>query len=101
MRFVLLFSFVSHIAFAFTAAPTTRVFTLRGMTCSACVKAVQAKVCGLPEVAKCTVEINKLTLEGTTPEATVRDAVASTQSYQVVKVATVVETGKTAAKKSK
>jgi mercuric ion binding protein len=50
-------------AFAFAEAST---YTVSGMTCKTCVKAVKAKVCKIEGVEKCEVSIGKVVL---TPKA--------------------------------
>lgn len=42
----------------------TKTYTLSGMTCESCVKAVTGQVCKLPGIEKCHVEVNKMTLTG-------------------------------------
>lgn len=65
----------------------TREYQISGMTCGACKKAISEKVCKLPGVKKCDVEIGKVVLSAAEPidDATVKTAVAQAGSdYQVV-----------------
>jgi copper chaperone CopZ len=71
-------------ALAFAEAST---YTVSGMTCKACVKAVKAKVCKLEGVKKCDVSIGKVILtpkEGATiDDLKVSSAVQSAGKYEV------------------
>lgn len=62
-------------------------FKISGMTCKACVKAVQSKVCKLDTLAKCDVQIGGLFVQakpGTTlDEAKIKELVKSAGSYEV------------------
>lgn len=75
MRFFSLVSLASLFLMAGSAFAETKTYTMRGMTCGSCVKAVSNQVCKLPGIEKCEVDINKMTLTGTLNDSAIAQAV--------------------------
>lgn len=78
---------LSVIALATSVAHAeTKTYQVQGMHCGGCVKSVKAKVCQLPGVETCKVEVNKVTLTGTLNDEAIKAAVNSTGEYTVTNV---------------
>lgn len=73
---------------ALAAHADTKIYNVQGMHCGGCVKSVKAKICQLPGVESCQVEVNKVTLTGTLDDEAIKAAVASTGEYSVTDVIT-------------
>lgn len=63
----------------------TKTYPIQGMTCQSCVKAIKAKVCSLPHITHCDVEIGKVTLttDKTLSDVDVAKAVEASGDYKV------------------
>jgi copper chaperone CopZ len=67
----------SLLIFSSMAFADTKTYTVEGMHCGGCVDAVKAKVCKLPDIEKCDVNVGSVTLtsKGTLNDKNVADAV--------------------------
>lgn len=82
----LFFAFVSALAISAAAEPAQQVFNLKGMHCEDCAQKIQSKVCVLPGVLECAVEVGKITMTTATPitPETVQAAIGKDSKYKIV-----------------
>lgn len=78
------------LGFASLASAENKVYEVKGMHCGGCVKSIKAKVCQLPGVDTCNVEVGKVTLtskaDAKLDDEAVKAAVKSAGEYEVQKV---------------
>ena len=72
------------------AMAESKVYEVKGMHCGGCVKSIKAKVCQLPGVESCSVEIGKVSLTSKTDtqldDKAIAEAVKSAGEYEIKKV---------------
>lgn len=69
-----------------SAHAETKIYTVQGMHCGACVAAVKSKVCKIPGVDSCVVEMNKVTLTGPQLDDGAVNKAVDRAGYAVAKV---------------
>ena len=79
----LLLAAASLFVFSTPALAETKTYSLKGMTCMSCVKAVRKQVCELPGVEKCDVSVGSMTLSGPQlDDSAIRAAIGKT-SFEI------------------
>lgn len=80
---------VSGILMSLNVFAETATFAVEGMSCGSCAKAVKAKVCGLPSIEKCDVQVGKVVLTSKNGEkidlAEAQKLIEASGSYKVEK----------------
>ena len=75
--------------FGISALAETATFTVSGMTCGSCAKAIQSKVCKMEGVESCDVQVGSVTLTTKTGVAIdtkkVEELIGSAGDYKVTK----------------